>query len=240
MVTPVWHLQLRTCDFIGKFSANGTRVEIRKLVRPFAPRCQWTLGNQIFQHTVQTWKSGTEDHLHKCDIGQFGDLTIRRWWSQIFYTKKLCFWNALKTLTPAPAAVVASKPLISRNSWTDRARELVETSLDLGDRNVSNENDKNIPLHLTFLRKIYICAFAVLNFWQNFEKIQTHVPRNPFSLSDPVFALRRPPEYSKTGFFREKSDRAILGGKNRGSKSVGQVNWLIGSCFGVQKTKYRG
>ena len=28
--------------FIGKFSANGTRVEIRKLVKSFAPRCQWT------------------------------------------------------------------------------------------------------------------------------------------------------------------------------------------------------
>jgi len=38
------------------------------------------------------------------------------------------------------------------------------------------------------------------------------VPRIPFSLSDPVFALRRPPEYSKTGSFRKKLIRAISGG----------------------------
>jgi len=43
-------------------------------------------------------------------------------------------------------------------------------------------------------------------------KIQEHVPRIPFSLSHPVFALRRPPEYSKTGFFQKKSDRAVLRG----------------------------
>jgi len=40
------------------------------------------------------------------------------------------------------------------------------TSQDLRDSKESNENDKYIPVHLTFLRKIQICAFAVLNFWQ--------------------------------------------------------------------------
>jgi len=71
----------------------------------------------------------------------------------------------------------------------------VKTSLDPRDNKESNENDKNTPLHLTFLRKNHICAFAVLKFWQNFEKMRKHVSRNPFSLSVPVFALRRPPEY---------------------------------------------
>jgi len=38
MVSTVWHLQsLCKCDFIGKFSANGTKIEIRKL-KSFAPR----------------------------------------------------------------------------------------------------------------------------------------------------------------------------------------------------------
>jgi len=69
----------------------------------------------------------------------------------------------------------------------------VKTSLDPQDSKKSNENDKSTPLYLKFLRKIHICASAV-------QKI---VPCIPFSLSDPVFALRRPPEYSKTGCFRK-------------------------------------
>jgi len=36
---------------VGNFSVNGTRVEIRKLVKSFALRCQWTCGNVA----VQTW-----------------------------------------------------------------------------------------------------------------------------------------------------------------------------------------
>jgi len=35
------------------------------------------------------------------------------------------------------------------------------------DSTESNENDKNLPLYLEVLRKIRICAFAVLHFWQN-------------------------------------------------------------------------
>jgi len=46
----------------------------------------------------------------------------------------------------------------------DRARKPVKTSLDPRDSKKSNENDKNGPLHLNFLRKIHICAFAVLKF----------------------------------------------------------------------------
>jgi len=26
---------------------------------------------------------------------RFGDGTFRRWWSQMFYAKKMCFWNTL-------------------------------------------------------------------------------------------------------------------------------------------------
>jgi len=44
------------------------------------------------------------------------------------------------------------------------AREPVKTSLDARDSKESNENDKNIPSHLKLLKKIHICAFAVLNF----------------------------------------------------------------------------
>jgi len=36
--------------------------------------------------------------------------------------------------------------------------------MDPRDSKESNENDKNIPLHLTFLRKISICTFPVLKF----------------------------------------------------------------------------
>jgi len=46
----------------------------------------------------------------------------------------------------------------------DWARELRKTFLDAENSKESNEFDKNIPLHLKFLRKIYICIFAVLIF----------------------------------------------------------------------------
>jgi len=88
----------------------------------------------------------------------------------------------------------------------------VKTSLDARDSEESNGNDKNIPLHLKFLRKIHIYAFAILHFWQNSEKIPKHVPHISFSLSDPVFALRRLPEYSKTGSF-QKVGSGHFGGK---------------------------
>jgi len=46
----------------------------------------------------------------------------------------------------------------------DRARKPVKTSLDPEDSIESIENDKNIYLHLKVLKKIPICAFAVLKF----------------------------------------------------------------------------
>jgi len=39
MVANFWH------NVTGKFIANGTRVEIRKLAKRFAPKCEWTYGN---------------------------------------------------------------------------------------------------------------------------------------------------------------------------------------------------
>jgi len=42
----------------------------------------------------------------------------------------------------------------------------VKTSLDAGIIKESNELDHIIPLHLKCLRKIHICAFAVLILWQ--------------------------------------------------------------------------
>ena len=57
------------------------------------------------------------------------------------------------------------------------------------------------------------------------------------SLTFPIreFALRRPPEYSKTGPFREKLDRAILGGKIKESKHEGQKNWILDYVLGSRE-----
>jgi len=49
---------------------------------------------------------------------------------------------------------------------------------------------KTILLHLKFLKNI-------VHLWQFSDKIKKLVPRIPFSLSDTVFALRRPPENPK-------------------------------------------
>ena len=50
------------CNFVGNFSANGTRVEIRKLVISFAPRFHWTYGNMPVRST-----GVIKHHLHqKC------------------------------------------------------------------------------------------------------------------------------------------------------------------------------
>jgi len=61
MVTAVWYLKpLRKCDSIGNMSANGTRIEIRKLVNVFAPRCPWTYGNIATHSTnVMKWHWGS-------------------------------------------------------------------------------------------------------------------------------------------------------------------------------------
>jgi len=41
----------------------------------------------------------------------------------------------------------------------------MKTSLNARGNTESNQNDKNVPLRLKLLVKIYICAFAVLNFY---------------------------------------------------------------------------
>jgi len=44
---------------MGKFGANGARVEIRKLIKSIAPRCQWTYGNLPARSTdVIKWHWG--------------------------------------------------------------------------------------------------------------------------------------------------------------------------------------
>jgi len=65
---------------------------------------------------------------------------------------------------------------------------------------------------LKFLRKIPICIFAVLILWQFSVKIQKHVPCIPFSFSEMVLALRRPPEYPKAGY-SQKVESGRFGGK---------------------------
>jgi len=71
---------------------------------------------------------------------------------------------------------VSERHSITHNSWTDRARKPVKTSLDPWDSKESNENDKNIPLHVKFLKKIHVCAFAVLNYWQNSVRMEKTFP----------------------------------------------------------------
>jgi len=46
------------------FGANGTSIEIRKLEKGFAPRCQWTRGN-LPVYSTDVIKSGTDDHCMK-------------------------------------------------------------------------------------------------------------------------------------------------------------------------------
>jgi len=119
----------------------------------------------------------------------------------------------------APKFWRSAEGMISHNSWTDWAREPVKTSLDAGESKEYIELDKNRSLRLKFLRKIHICE-VVLKFWKVSEKTEKHVPRSASSLTDPVFALCRPPKSSKTGFFQKKSIRVVSGGKLLGSKSV--------------------
>ena len=68
----------------------------------------------------------------------------------------------------------------------DRDREPVKTSLDAENTKESNERYKNIPLQLKFWKKIHICAFSALIFWQFSAKTKKLVPRIPFSFFDPV------------------------------------------------------
>ena len=115
---------------------------------------------------------------------------------------------------------VSERHSITHNSWTDRARKSVKTSLDPWDNKESNENDKNIPLHVKFLKKIHVCVFAVLNYWQNPVKMGKNVPRIPSSLSDPVFRFADRRNTRKTGSCRKKSIWAVLGW-DLGCKIVG-------------------
>jgi len=54
-----------------------------------------------------------------------------------------------------------------------------------------------------FWKKNFISHFAALIFWQFSEKIQNHAPRIQLSLSFSLFALRRLPEYAKTGYLKK-------------------------------------
>jgi len=96
----------------------------------------------------------------------------------------------------------------------------MKTSLDAGESRVSNKLDKNIALHLKVLRKIYIYAFTLLNFWKFSEKIKNLVLRIPFSLSDPVFALHRRLKNPRTSCAQNVSS-SYFRNEIRGKMSVG-------------------
>jgi len=79
----------------------------------------------------------------------------------------------------------------------------VKTSLDAEDSKKSNELDTNIPLYLTFLRKIYICAFAVLILWQFSKKIKKLVHRIPFRFLIRFLRFATSEEPNKTIFSKK-------------------------------------
>jgi len=47
-----YHLPLCKCDLTGKFTANGTKIEIRKLIKDLCHDV--TKHTEISQHAVQT------------------------------------------------------------------------------------------------------------------------------------------------------------------------------------------
>jgi len=121
------------------------------------------------------------------------------------------------------------------------SREPAKISLDARDSKESNKLDKNIPLPLKFSRKIHICAFSVLFFWQFSEEKQNLVPRIPFTLSDPVFALRRRLKNPIT-LCAQKSwlGFGLFWGENYWGKKCRLDGLISRSCLGVLRTKYRG
>jgi len=98
----------------------------------------------------------------------------------------------------------------------------VKTSLDPEDSIESIENDKNIPLHLK-LRKIHICAFALLKFSKSGVNAKN---AHRIQFSRPIRFLRFDERRNsrKTGSVRKNSIRAISVGKIRGPKlEIGKI-----------------
>jgi len=80
---------------------------------------------------------------------QSHDSEIKKFQGRPHVSEKIEKWRQL--LTPAPATIVVTKPLINHNSWTDRDREPVKTFLDARDSNESNENDKTYLVVIFFI-----------------------------------------------------------------------------------------
>jgi len=68
---------------------------------------------------------------------------------------------------------------------TPLAKDPVKIHLDAGDTKESNKHDKNIPLHLKFLRKIHVCAFPKW-FFGNIQRES----KNSFPASRLGFSIR--------------------------------------------------
>jgi len=101
---------------------------------------------------------------------------ILYWWIRTDDFQKFCGLGldrirnrlVLKNFAVRSSLVSGSWLAVSlRNPCTDQARKPVKTSQDPRDSKDSNENDTNLPFHLTFVKKILICAFAELKFQQN-------------------------------------------------------------------------
>jgi len=103
-------------------------------------------------------------------------------------------------------------------------------------------------LHLTFLIKIHICAFAALNFSKISrisQKFVLRIPLKPFRSGFCALPYAQKQDRrnaqkqdhrnaQKTGSFWKKSNRDVLGG-NYGSKSVGLKNWPVDHGLGSRE-----
>ena len=63
------------------------------------------------------------------DLGQFGNVTFRRWWLQTFYTKKVWFWNTATVRLQGPSVIlwtvldVQQLPTLSK--WTSSISDIL-------------------------------------------------------------------------------------------------------------------
>ena len=94
-----------------------------------------------------------------------------------------------------------------------------------------DESDKNILLHLNFLRKIHICAFAVLIFWQFSEKIKNSFLHRSGSCASPTSEETHGTPCTQTGEFQ------LLGEEKQGVKKCGLGRLSSTSRFGVLTKK---
>jgi len=164
-------------------------------------------------------------------------------WTLLHFCHLKCCWAKAERqnmwCSDACAGHYASERLNGRNSWTDWAREPVKPSLDTGHSKKSIELPKNFPLHSKFLRKIQICEFSIVIFWQVSEKIKKFVPCIRFSLSNPFSVLCWRLKNPRTQCCQTHEFGLFFWGK-LGVKKCGLVWLRFRSRFSFLRKMYRG